>query len=154
MGLRIAHVVNLGVAGLLVGNEFATWAVVHRAVEALAVPEQVTVEQALTRRYLRIMPVLMTGTVASSVVVTVMLPAGDAAAFRLTLAATGCFSLMLAVTLAGNMPLNAATLRTGPDVDPSDWRQIRGRWNSLHSIRVLLDVTGFLLLILALVERT
>ncbi len=113
-----------------------------------------TVEHALTRRYLRIMPVLMTGTVASSVAVLVMLPASEAPTFRFTLLGTICFSAMLAITLVGNMPLNAATLRMRPDVDPNEWELVRGRWDALHSVRILLDVSGFLLLIVGLVEST
>ncbi len=154
MSISLAHTLNLAATGILVGNEFATWAVVHRAVRALPVSSQVIAEQAMTRRYLALMPVLMTATIASGVAVLVLLPAGEPAAFRLTLAGTTCFAVMLAITLVGNMPLNAATLRATADIPEGDWRRLRRRWDALHSVRILLDVSGYLLLVVGLVART
>ncbi len=148
MRLRVSHLANLAVAGVLAGNEFATWAVVHRAVAERPVPEQIAMEQAITRRYLPIMPLLMTGAVASGIpVVAAARGSEDPAAIRLTLAGTGCIGVILALTLAGNMPVNLATLRATPDTDPDTWRRLRRRWNRLHSARVALDVTGFVLLL-------
>ena len=79
----------------------------------------------------------------------------DPAAFRLTLAGTGCLGVMVvALTLVGNMPVNLATLRATPDIDPDTWKGLRRRWNRLHSGRVALELTGFVLLFLGAMRDT
>lgn len=45
------EVVAVVVAALLVGNEFATWAVVHRQLARLPVPQHIVAGQALHRAY-------------------------------------------------------------------------------------------------------
>ncbi len=41
------------------------------------------------------------------------------------LAAAGCFTAMLALTIAGNMPINLAVLRWQEPGDPERWRKLR-----------------------------
>jgi anthrone oxygenase-like protein len=66
---------------------------------------------------------------------------GTAAA--LTYAAAGCFTLMLAMTLTLNMPINLAIFRWDEERgDPGRWRQLRLRWDLIHTGRVLLDGAG------------
>lgn len=134
-------------AGLLTGNEVGTLLAVHPAVRTLDVSGQVRVEQALTRRYLVIMPVLMTGTV----VTTLAAGFGEADTTRaLLLTASAAYGVMLAITLVGNMLLNVATLRTDPTAATEGaWRAVRRRWDRLHHARVALDVTGLVLVCVA-----
>jgi len=142
----LVHGLNVLLVGLLVGNEFGSWAVVHRAVAELSTPEQVRAEQALTRRYGQLMPVLMVAGMASSGVASTMLAGRSGALPRtLRLAATACLASMLGITLVGNQPLNRATLEQEPGVDPRAWLALRGRWNRLHDWRLLLDLAAFVL---------
>ncbi len=146
MSAEIAQVINVVLAGVLAGNEFATWAVVHCAVAGLDIPTQVALERELTRRFLSIMPALMVGAVASGLVVLALLPPEEPSGFRFTLAGTAMLAVMMAVTLIGNMPLNVATVRTSVEIDPGAWRALRRRWNRLHGWRVALDLGGFAVL--------
>jgi hypothetical protein len=50
---------------------------------------------------------------------------------------------MLAITLAGNVPLNGQTLRFTEAASEEEWRRIRRRWDQLHAVRVVLDSAGF-----------
>ena len=140
-------IVSLLLAGLLTGNEMGTLLAVHPAIRTLPVREQVTMEQALTRRYLVIMPVLMVGTIVSAFL------AGFGAtgpSRPMLLAAGTLYCLMLGITLVGNMTLNVATLRTVPtEATLSSWRSIRRRWDLLHIGRVGLDLSGFVLVAIA-----
>jgi hypothetical protein len=69
----------------------------------------------------------------------------------LALAAGGCFALMLTLTLLGNMPINLRVLRWDEERgDPGEWRRLRRRWDRLHTVRIVLDVAGFLLITLAM----
>jgi hypothetical protein len=57
---------------------------------------------------------------------------------------------MLGVTLIGNMPINLRVFRWDEGAgDPDEWRRLRRRWDRLHSIRIPLDVAGFVLITLA-----
>lgn len=130
-------------AALLTGNELGTLVAVHPAVRTLDVSGQVQVEQALTRRYLVVMPVLMTGTVVTTLVAGL---GQHHTARTLLLSASAAYAVMLAITLAGNMVLNVATLRTDPtDATVDAWRSVRRRWDRLHAVRGALDLTGLVL---------
>ena len=67
--------------------------------------------------------------------------------------AIGCFSAMLALTFAGNMPINVAVLRWDEPGDPARWRQLRRRWDRIHTLRIVLDTTGFGLLVAGCLAR-
>jgi Domain of unknown function (DUF1772) len=56
---------------------------------------------------------------------------------------------MLALTFAGNMPVNVAVLRWQEPGDPDRWRRLRRRWDRIHTVRIALDTTGFALLVAA-----
>lgn len=130
-------------SALLTGNEVGTLLAVHPAVRTLGVGDQVRMEQAFTRRYLLIMPVLMTGTVVACFSAGL---ASHGAERSMLLAAGACYGVMLGITLVGNMVLNVATLRTTPDAATVDtWRAVRRRWDRLHIARVVLDVAGLVL---------
>jgi len=49
------------------------------------------------------------------------------------------------------VPINVKTLRFDPDGDAGEWRRLRRRWDLLHTARIILDVAGFALLLVAVV---
>src|SRR3954447_24594379 len=70
----------------------------------------------------------------------------------LALAAGGSYS-MLAITLIGNMPINLRVFRRDEHQgDPEEWRRLRRRWDRPHSVRIPLDVAGFVLITLAALQ--
>jgi Domain of unknown function (DUF1772) len=134
--LRLA---NLAAAAVLTGNELGTLAVVHPAVRELPFEAEVHAEQAITRRYGAVMPALMTTTLASGLAAAAGARGRERA---LLLAGTGSYAAMLAVTLTGNVPLNARTLAFDPSEGPAAWRAVRGRWERLHLARNALNLAG------------
>jgi Domain of unknown function (DUF1772) len=56
---------------------------------------------------------------------------------------------MLAITLAGNVPVNVRTLRFPDDGDADEWRRLRRRWDRLHTGQVALDGVGLVCVALA-----
>ena len=86
------------------------------------------------------MPPLMTATVTTGGAATVAL---DGRERTLIGAGTTAYAVMLALTLAGNVPINARTLRCDVTADdPSDWRQLRRRWDRVHALHIGLDLGG------------
>lgn len=135
---------NLVLAGMLAGNEFGTWAAVHPALEKMIPPERLRAEQELTRRFGAIMPAWM-GSALASCLLTAFLSRGSAG-FRPTLLGTLCFAAMLASTRLGNVPINYRTLELTED-DLEEFGRLRDRWDRLHTLRVVLTMTGFAALV-------
>ena len=148
MALRIARFANLMLASVLVGNEFGGWAAVHPALYALPTRAHVRAEQAVTRRYGRLMPVVMTATIVSCVPVLSLTPDRRSAAYRCTLGGMLAFLAMLGVTFAGNMPLNRRILALSADDPPADWLALRARWDRWHTLRNALNFVGLACLVL------
>ena len=135
--------INLMLAGLLTGNEWGGWVAVHPALDKLPPPDRLRAEQALYARYGKIMPFLMTATVASGVVAASQASDRGSPHFRLTATGTACYGAMLCVTLAGNVPINRQILTLCDDATGhAQLPQLRRRWDRLHSVRNLLNMTG------------
>ena len=139
---------SLVLAGLLAGSELTSWGIVHPTLWRLAHREQVRAEKLMYRRFAMVDPFLMTATI-----VACFLAAGalDGTPATLSLAGGACFATMLAITLLGNMPINVQILRWREDDEPARWRRLRRRWDRLHSMRIVLDTAGFVLMTLAAV---
>jgi hypothetical protein len=147
--MEVLRYASLLLAGLLAGSELTSRVVVHPSLWRLPHDAQVKAEKLMYRRFASIDPFLMTATV-----ITCFAAAADehGGAATLTLAAAGCFTVMLTMTLVLNMPINLAVLRWDEENgDPEHWRRLRRRWDRIHSARVLLDISGFALVAAAVV---
>ncbi len=145
-----ASLIAVLLAGLLAGSELTSWGVVHPILWKLDHAAQVRAEKLAYRRFASIDPFLMTATVTACFVTAKTLDGGSA---TLALAAGGCFAAMLAITLIGNMPLDLRVFRWEEERgDPTEWRRIRRRWDRLHTVRIVLDSAGFVLIALAAID--
>lgn len=134
-------------AGVLTGSELTSWGIVHPTLWKLEHDQQVRAEKLVYRRFGSIDPFLMTATTAACFATA---SGRHGRPSTLALAAGGCYSAMLAITLLGNMPINLRVLRWDEERgDPAEWRRLRRRWDRLHNIRIPLDVSGFVLVTLA-----
>ena len=105
-------------------------------------------EKLFYRRFATIDPFLMTLTIIACFVSA---SGADSPASSLAAAAGVAFSVMLSMTLVGNVPINLRILQwdeTGTNTEK--WRRLRGHWDRLHTARIVLDCTGFLLITLSL----
>jgi hypothetical protein len=140
---------SLLLAGLLTGSELTSRLIVHPALWRLPHDAQVKAEKIVYRRFASVDPFLMTATVITSFAAAA---AEHGGASTLTFAAAACFTVMLAMTLVLNMTINLAVFRWDEEHgDPERWRRLRRRWDRIHSVRVLLDSSGFALLAAAVV---
>jgi hypothetical protein len=117
---------------------------IHPLSERLSTPDRIRAEQEVTRRYATIMPFWMYSVIVSRLPVLAL--ARGTSAFRPTLAGTTCFAGMLVSTLIGNVPINNRVLEMSPETDGEEFVELRRRWDRLHSLRVVLNVTGLALL--------
>ena len=134
-------------AGVLTGSELTSWGIVHPTLWKLDHAEQVRAEKLMYRRFGSVDPFVMTATVVACFVAATGLHGRWS---TLALVAGLCYAIMLAITLAGNMPINLRVFRWDEEHgDAGEWRRLRRRWDRLHSVRVVLDVAGFVLITLA-----
>ena len=132
---------GLTMTGLLAGNELGTLIGSHPALRALPLPAEIQTEQVLTTHLGKVMPPYMVGTMAAAVAAAV--DRRGTPGFPLAVSGAGATVLMLAITLIGNLPLNARTVRYPADGDAPGWVAIRRRWERLHTVRVVLDLAAF-----------
>ncbi len=137
-------------SGLLTGSELTSWGIVHPTLWKLEHREQVRAEKLVYRRFATVDPFLQTATIAACFAATKGLRGPDRA---LALAAGASYSIMLAITLIGNMPINLRVFRWHETQDdPEQWRTLRRRWDRLHTVRIVLDTAGFALITTAAVQ--
>jgi hypothetical protein len=142
--------IALFLAGLLAGSELTSWGIVHPTLWKLEHASQVRAEKLMYRRFATVDPFLMTAAIVAAFVAAGAL---DGQASTLALAGGVCFTAMLTITLIGNMPINVRVLRWDEQSgDPDEWRRLRRRWDRLHSVRIVLDTAGFVLVALAAVH--
>jgi uncharacterized membrane protein len=142
MPLKITRFINLVLASMITGNAIGSLTFVFPALHELDPQAKTAAEQALTRRYLPIMRVLMPATVVSCLAVLGMMRDRQSAAFRLTLAGTAGFVGMLGIT-AIELPINKQTLEVAPESPPADWPDTRARWERFNRLRTLCEVIGW-----------
>jgi uncharacterized membrane protein len=155
MTLKAARFVNMLLTGVLTGNEFGSWAALHPALRELPHQAHVRSEQAVTRRYGKMMPALMTGALVSFVPILSLVSDRRSLSFLFDLAGMVCYATMLAITLAGNIPINRRTLEIDPDRSPKqEFLELRARWDRLHTVRNVMNLTGFGLAILGVLTSS
>ncbi len=155
MALKAARFANLFLTGVLTGNEFGSWAVLHPALRELPHQAHVRSEQAVTRRYGKMMPALMTGALLSFVPVLFLASDRRSLSLRLGLVGMLCYATMLAITLVGNIPINRRTLELDPETAPrEEFLKLRARWEELHAARNVLNLCGFGLTILGMLDSS
>jgi hypothetical protein len=140
-------------AGVLTGNEFGGWVAVHPALNTLPPSSRLLAEQAVYRRYGRIMPVLMTATLAAAGPTLARLP-HPSAAYRVSASSAACYAAMLAITLTRNVPINRQLLAL-PDTPGghAELARLRARWDRLHAARNVLNLSGLVLAISGAVHQ-
>ncbi len=148
MTLKAARLANLFLTGVLTGNEFGGYFGFHPALYRLPTDAHASAEQAITARFGKIMPPFMIAAILSFVPVLSL--TRNRRSFRLTQTGMLCYLAMLAVTFAGNMPVNRRTLELDPrTVSRDEFLALRRRWDRFHAVRNLLNAAGLIFAILA-----
>jgi hypothetical protein len=148
MTFDLIEFATLIVAGFTSCAEFGSYAFVHPVIRKLPAEHHIEVEEGLLKTFGRVMPVLMTLCPILSVSYAIEDSAGPAVSvIRWCSALT--FAAALIFTAIFNVPINLATGRWRTQERPSNWKQIRDRWEFFQGVRSWLLLIGFLLLCLA-----
>jgi len=155
MALKIARLINLILAGMLTGHEFAGLVGVHPALGKLPPLARLRAEQQIYRHYGKIMPFYMISTFASFLPVLALDRDRESPAFRFALAGVTCSAAMLAITLTRNLPINSRIVEMpAEEASVEEFRELRERWDRLHAARNLLNVAGLVFTCLGALSRS
>ena len=144
MTLKSVRFLNLLLAGLLTGNEFGGFVGFHPALYELPTEAHVRAERAITSRFGRLMPPFMTAAIVSFVPILSLVRDRRSPSFVFTLVGMFCYVAMLAVTFAGNMPINRQVVDLDPaTVSREEFIELRRRWDRFHATRNVLNLLGF-----------
>ncbi|MDQ5828129.1 MAG: DUF1772 domain-containing protein [Chloroflexota bacterium] len=144
MALKATRFINLLLAGVLTGNEFGGFIGFHPALYELPTEVHARTERAITSRFGKLMPPFMTATIVSFVPVLSLVRDRRSPSFFFTLVGMLCYVAMLAVTFAGNMPINRRVLELDPTtVSREEFIELRRRWDRFHAARNTLNFLGF-----------
>jgi hypothetical protein len=156
MALKTARLLNLLLTGVLTGNEFGGFVGFHPALYELPTEAHARAERAITSRFGKIMPPFMTAAILSFVPVLSLARDRRSTSYFFTLMAMLCYTSMLAVTFAGNMPVNRGMLEIDVGtVSGEELMELRRRWDQFHAARNVLNLLGFVSALLgALSEDT
>ncbi len=144
MALKVMRFLNLLLAGVLTGNEFGGFAGFHPALYELPTKAHARAERAITSRFGKLMPPFMTATIVSFAPALSLVRHRRSASFVFTLVGMLCYVAMLAVTFAGNMPINRRMLEVDPStVSREEFLELRRRWDRFHAARNTLNFLGF-----------
>ena len=148
--MDILGFVSLVMTGFTACAEFGSYAFVHPVIRELPTEQHVQAERGLLKTFGRIMPVFMTLCVILAVAYAIQMNDQQSLARTVRWAAAAAFTLALISTIIFNVPINLATGRWDPKNPPSDWKQVRTRWEFFQGVRSWLLLIGFVLLSLAL----
>ena len=148
--MDILGFVTVVMTGFTACAEFGSYAFVHPVLRALPTEQHLQVEQGLLKTFGRIMPVFMTLCVVLALAYAVQMNGQQGLARSVRWAAAAAFAFALIFTIIFNVPINLATGRFDPKIPPSEWKQMRTRWEFFQGVRSWLLLIGFVLVSLAL----
>jgi uncharacterized membrane protein len=144
MALKVMRFLNLLLAGVLTGNEFGGLVGFHPALYELPTEAHARAELAITSRFGKFMPPFMTAAIVSFMPILSLARDRRSPSFFFTLLGMLCYVAMLAVTFAGNMPVNRRMLEMDPStISGEELIELRRRWDRFHTARNFLNFFGF-----------
>ena len=141
-GYRVLSTLVVLLSGWLAGAESASWALLQPVVARLDDTPQIRMQQGMLRTFGRVMPILLPLTSVLIVLTAILAPAGAPRVFWWVAAIAA--AVLVAFTLAVNVPINKRTLTWDAEHPPEGWRADRHRWHTYQGIRAVLLAVWFL----------
>ena len=147
----IAPVVALICTGLVAGIFLGHRAGVSRAVPILSPSSFIQLQQTIHKTFVRMMPVLVLGSVLGSALWAALLRAcWRTPGFWFVVGASLMMICVATMTRAINVPINNRLMSWDVAAPPSDLSTVWARWEEIHSIRTVLAIVAFAVEVIAL----
>ena len=148
--LEIAAIV---VAGTMTGNEIAVAVFFHPRISRLEDAVHVRAAQTLAKALGTVMPFWYALTFLLALAVTFMAHPAWSTPWWLALGSTVLFAIMIVYSVLLPVPINNQVARWQPDSLPTNWRELRRRWDTLHAIRVGFLIAALILLVASCIPQ-
>lgn len=143
MFARGVHFVSIMLYVLVAGVMWGTWLSLARTMTEYDAATFLTDGQHMIANLAPVMPVLMISAVSAGLLTLVLLfRSHSMTAAWLALAALVLMLGAMAVTLAVEVPIDNRIVEWTVDTLPADWRDIRSRWASFHTVRTFLSLAS------------
>ena len=147
IAIHTLETIAIVVAGTMTGNEIAIGFFVHPRLSRLDDAVHVRAVQTLAVAQGAAMPFWYALTCLLSLATTFFAQSTWDTPRWLALGATALFIAMSIYSVLLPVPINNQVARWQPDSLPSNWRELRNRWDVLHAIRVGFLVVALVLLV-------
>ena len=147
IAIHTLETIAIVVAGTMTGNEIAIGVFVHPRLSRLDDAVHVRAVQTLAVAQGAAMPFWYALTCLLSLATTFFAQSTWDTPRWLALGATALFVAMSIYSVLLPVPINNQVARWQPDSLPSNWRELRNRWDVLHAIRVGFLVVALVLLV-------
>src|SRR6266496_5706261 len=150
MSAAIIHALEIAaivVAGTMTGNEIAVAVFFHPRISRLEDSVHARAAQTLASALGTVMPFWYALTFLLTLGVTFIAHNAWSTPRWLALGSTLLLASMIVYTVLLPVPINNQIARWQPDSLPSNWRELRRRWDLLHAIRVGFLVVALILLV-------
>src|SRR5262245_31681880 len=145
--LEIWQFISILLSALVTGVFWGTWLGLSRSI-ALFTPETfLTIGHAMIGNLGTVMAILMPAAILATLAVLFLLYRRRSRALYPTLAGFALFVVALAVTLIVEVPIDNQIEAWTVASLPSDWQQLRDRWELFHVIRTWVSVIGLAFLL-------
>ncbi len=145
--IHALEIIAIVVAGTMTGNEIAVAVFFHPRISRLNDAVHVRAVQALAIGLGSAMPFWYALTFLLSLAIIFFAHPTWNTPWWLALGATALFAAMSIYSVLLPVPINNQVARWQPDSLPANWRDLRGRWDTLHAIRVGFLVVALVLLV-------
>lgn len=149
MALKVWELVGIFLLALVTGVFWGPWLGLSRSSAAFKPEVFLAIGHHMIRNLAPIMPVLMPAALLSELPVLFMSYRERPDTFFLNLAGFGLFVIALLVTLMVEVPIDKQIKTWTAATLPTNWEQLRDRWNAFHVVRTFASVAGLFLLLVA-----
>ena len=145
--LEIWQFVNIVLLTLVTAVFWGTWLGLSRSMTSLSETTFLEVAHAMIRNLGTIMAILMPAAMLATLPVLYLLYRRRSKAFYSTLAGLVLFVVALLITLLVEVPLDVEFEKWTLTTMPSNWQELRARWEWWHVVRSWVSVAGLGLLL-------
>ena len=149
MRIRVFQFLEIVLTAVLACGWFYEWMGFMRASISLPGPVYIQVRQALAGTFMKQIPRISIAAVVSQSIATLSARRRRSPSFGLSLLGLVCLVAACISTLRVNVPINRQMDTWSSGALPSNWTELRDRWNRYHTFRTILSMLSFACQVLA-----
>lgn len=141
--MKIAQFINIFLFALVSGVLWGTWFSLSRSIATITPEGFLEIGRTMIANLAWPMRLLMPASILSALAVLLLqLRRGPSEAFYFEMAGLILYIGVLVITLLVNVPIDNRIKRWTPATLPSNWKDLRDRWQLFHTLRTFASLAG------------